>query len=139
MYFIQDFERLKQGGLFVKYGLKSMFGPQIRFISVSPDLKFFCWASYKGDKPKTQLPVSEITNVTLGRQSPNFKYYKLPSNMAHKANLCFSIYFQKRSVDLEASSEEICKNFYNDFVKLIQLNNPAFNPGKIIGILFMLF
>lgn len=90
---------LKEGPVFLKFGLRDLFRPSKTQIFFEDDLNRFYWG--KGKKRKT-FALEEIMEIRYGRNTKNFKRFGVSNKV--KNQLCFSIMTLGRSIDLQAGS-----------------------------------
>ena len=102
---------LMKGAVFQKYpgsaGALQLGGAGVnpRYIFLNKELDAICWGSTsKQGQVKGSIKIQTITAVTTGCATQAFIKAKVPP---YKANLCFSIVSQSRTLDLEAPSTQI--------------------------------
>lgn len=112
---------LVNGYIFLKYG--KMGDPHERFVSLNAEKQLLeCKAFDFKTKNKKIFEIGKLNKVEFGRMAPNFqRIYKGNSGGKDNENLCFSLVFQgNKRLDLEAESEEIKRNFLDNFEILVK-------------------
>lgn len=109
---------LTDGAEFLKYGRSG--SPNKRWVYVSPDLQWVCYASKFGKASKEQMiPVSSITRLIKGMETAVFNRQVDEKDKAKHGTKCFSMDAGSRTLDLHCSSEIECKKFYDAYIFLI--------------------
>lgn len=111
---------LINGYVFLKYG--KMGDPHERLVSFNEEKQLLeCKAFDFKTKNKKIFEIGKLNKVEFGRMAANFqRFYKGNSGKDHE-DLCFSLVFQgNKRLDLEAETEEIKRNFLDNFEILVK-------------------
>jgi hypothetical protein len=109
---------LTEGAEFLKYGRAG--SPHDRWVYLSPDLKYVCYASKFGKASEQQkIPVSSIIRVTKGMTTEVFLRQVNNEQKEKLQNSCFSLIATERTLDVQCSGEMDCKKFYDAYRFLV--------------------
>lgn len=100
---------LLAGGLLMKHKMGG--APHVRQVWITQDWRWFCWVNPKKVRKEVdrgnQMKVAYIRSVDIGRCTPTLRRKRFGGKYYAKEECAFAVVGRKRTVDLEAESEEL--------------------------------